>query len=211
MKTLLTGRRIDPGVERVLFMLVANRALAPADHKSKLASLTWLHDVYLPGVSEFGDDPNICYRAMDWLLEIEDDLAEQVYWAVADLLDLEVDLLLFDTTSTYFETDRADPAPGEGAGPTAEQHLPDGGNDDGDDGDDEDGRTAGFRTFGKSKVLPSHCVASHSGVANSPGCSSSTWMRRPSRLPRRTCTAASSPRWTRCNTVCRATPRMAAA
>ena len=42
---------------------------------------------------------------MDWLLEIEEPLAEAVYWSVADLLDLdEVDLLFFDTTSTYFES-----------------------------------------------------------------------------------------------------------
>ncbi|MEX2431019.1 MAG: hypothetical protein WD645_03775 [Dehalococcoidia bacterium] len=117
---LLKGRRLDASAERVLFMLVANRALAPADHKSKLASLTWAWEVALPGVGALGDDPNVCYRAMDWLLEIEDELAESVYWATADLLDLEVDLLLFDTTSTYWETDRADPAPGEEQGPTTD-------------------------------------------------------------------------------------------
>ncbi len=76
--------------------LVANRALAPGDHKSKLASLTWLPSVSLPGVGDLGTDPNVCYRAMDFLLEVEDQLAESVYWATADLLDLEVDLLLFD-------------------------------------------------------------------------------------------------------------------
>ena len=45
---------------------------------------------------------------MDWLLEVEDELAEQVYFETADLLNLEVDLLFFDTTSTYFERDDAD-------------------------------------------------------------------------------------------------------
>jgi hypothetical protein len=33
---------------------------------------------------------------------------EAVFFAVADLLNLEVDLLFFDTTSTYFETETAD-------------------------------------------------------------------------------------------------------
>ena len=33
-------------------------------------------------------------------------LQERVFFAVASLLDLEVDLLFFDTTSTYWETDR---------------------------------------------------------------------------------------------------------
>ena len=31
-----------------------------------------------------------------------------MFFAVADLLNLEVDLLFFDTTSTYFETETAD-------------------------------------------------------------------------------------------------------
>ncbi len=35
-------------------------------------------------------------------------LARDVYAATADLLNLEVDLLFFDTTSTYFETDTCD-------------------------------------------------------------------------------------------------------
>ena len=45
---------------------------------------------------------------MDWLLEVEDELCEAVYFATADLLNLEVDLLFFDTTSTYFERDEAE-------------------------------------------------------------------------------------------------------
>ena len=45
---------------------------------------------------------------MDWLLEVEGELAEQGYWATASLLNLEVDLLFFDATSTYFETEAAD-------------------------------------------------------------------------------------------------------
>ena len=123
LERLLAGRRLDPRVERVLFALVANRALEPL---SKLAGARWVREaVAIPGLDDVDEDT--CYRAMDWLLEIEDDLATAVYWSVADLLDLEVDLLFFDTTSTYFESD-------------------------GDDVTAEDGeRTVGFRTFGHSK------------------------------------------------------------
>jgi hypothetical protein len=142
VKKLLTGRRLDPAVERVLFMLVANRALAPEDHKSKLASLVWLRSVQLPGVGELGDDPNLCYRAMDFLLEVEDQLAESVYWATADLLDLEVDLLLFDTTSTYWQIEREDPVPDDGQHPEPEPDTA---------VHDEPERTAGFRSRGASK------------------------------------------------------------
>jgi hypothetical protein len=45
---------------------------------------------------------------MDYLLTIEPQLAEEAYRRVTDLLNLEVDLLFFDTTSTYFETGEAD-------------------------------------------------------------------------------------------------------
>jgi Transposase DDE domain len=123
LERLLAGRRLDPRVERVLFALVANRALEPV---SKLAGARWVREaVAIPGLDDVDEDT--CYRAMDWLLEIEDELATAVYWSVADLLDLEVDLLFFDTTSTYFESD-------------------------GDDSTAEDGeRTVGFRTFGHSK------------------------------------------------------------
>lgn len=42
---------------------------------------------------------------MDWLLKAEPVLAMEVYASAADLLNLEVDLLFFDTTSTYFQTE----------------------------------------------------------------------------------------------------------
>jgi len=110
MARLLRGRRLDPAAERALFAMVANRALAPS---SKLSCAAWVSErVTIPGLDLLTDDQ--CYRAMDWLTEIEAELAEQVYWATANLLNLEVDLLFFDTTSTYFETDAADP-PSEGA------------------------------------------------------------------------------------------------
>ncbi len=105
---LLAERRLDPRAERLLFAMVANRALAAS---SKLACCEWLAgDVAIPGlaVDAVGEDPQPLYRAMDWLLEIEAQLAEQVYWATADLLNLVVDLLFFDTTSTYFERDEPD-------------------------------------------------------------------------------------------------------
>ena len=104
MTRLLTGRKRDPRTERVLFALVANRALAPG---SKLAAAGWVNRrAHIDGLPETTDDA--CYRAMDWLLDIAPDLEREVFWQVATLLDHEVDLLFFDTTSTYFETDEPD-------------------------------------------------------------------------------------------------------
>ena len=42
---------------------------------------------------------------MDWLLEIKQSLEQEVLHQVANLLDLDVDLLFLDITSTYFELD----------------------------------------------------------------------------------------------------------
>ncbi len=146
MAKLLTGRRLDPRAERVLFGLVANRALAPS---SKLAAATWIsHDVHIDGLPATSDDA--CYRAMDWLHEVTPALEREVFWQLASLLDLEVDLLFFDTTSSYFELDEPDePVARDERGQVLPQTQTETGDGDGDG--DGDGKLAGFRSYGKSK------------------------------------------------------------
>lgn len=135
--TALVGRRVEADrVERILFALTAGRALKPS---SKLAATDWIaHDVHIDGLGEVVDEA--CYRAMDVLAEIEKTLAKEVYHQVADLLNLEVDLLFFDTTSTYFQTGLADD-------PVARDEH--GRLRDGEPTDPV--RDVGFRTHGKSK------------------------------------------------------------
>src|SRR6266498_4172199 len=142
MVKLLSGRRLDPRVERVLFGLVANRALAPS---SKLAAAAWItHDVAIDGLPRTSDDA--CYRAMDWLLEITDALEREVFWQVATLLDLEVDLLFFDTTSTYFQLDEPDePVARDERGRALPEPSDTGA------GEGEGATKAGFGSYGKSK------------------------------------------------------------
>jgi hypothetical protein len=148
LRRLAAGTRRDPVVERVLFALVANRALAPS---SKLAATSWVaHDVHIPGLAAVSDDA--CYRAMDWLIAVEDKLARGVFDQVAHLLNLEVDLIFFDTTSTYFETEQPDePVWRDQHGRVVDPD--DGtGNDGGNDESPEGATTqAGFRSHGKSK------------------------------------------------------------
>ncbi len=103
LRQVLGARRFTTDVERVLFALVANRALDPA---SKLAAAEWVcEDAAVPRLT--GMDEDQAYRAMDLLVEADAQarVQEAVFFAVADLLNLEVDLLFFDTTSTYFERD----------------------------------------------------------------------------------------------------------
>ena len=131
-------RRLDSAVlERTLFALVANRALAPS---SKLAATGWVAgDVHIEGLDQVSDDA--CYRAMDELHAMEGDFGKKVHDNLAHLLNLEVDLLFFDTTSTYFETGDADEAL-----PRDEK-----GRRTGADGDGGAADAAGFRSHGKSK------------------------------------------------------------
>jgi hypothetical protein len=108
---LLGTRRFGTDVERVLFALVCNRAVDPM---SKLGAAEWAsQDAAIPRLAGMDDDQ--AYRAMDLLVtaDAEARVQEAVFFAAAHLLNLEVDLLFFDTTSTYFERD--DPEIGQGA------------------------------------------------------------------------------------------------
>jgi Transposase DDE domain len=150
IRSLLVTRRIDEvAAERVIFALVANRALAPS---SKLAATGWIAaDVAIDGLECIGEDA--CYRAMDALLDVEEALARRVYDQVADLLNLEVDLLFFDTTSTYFELDEPDaPVARDERGRVLDTESTAAGEADGSQGSEHDGsKPAGFRSYGKSK------------------------------------------------------------
>jgi transposase len=100
------GRRFTTNMERVLFALVANRAVTPM---SKLSAAEWVcEDALISGLPVMDEDQ--AYRAMDLLVDADTEgkVQEAVFFAVANLLNLEVDLLFFDTTSTYFERDSED-------------------------------------------------------------------------------------------------------
>jgi len=109
----LWGRRkFRYSPERLLFALVAARALAPS---SKLAMEEWVaKDVVLPGLQAV--EVHDLYQVMDLVLEAEPALQRQVFADTADLLSLEVDLLFFDTTNVYFCRDEPDRGPDGGKG-----------------------------------------------------------------------------------------------
>ena len=135
LKRLAGEREFGVDVERLLFALVAQRALAPG---SKLAAEAWVNDVaHIDGLPEV--EVQQLYRAMDFLLEAHDDIQREVFWGVKNLFNLEVDLIFVDTTSTYFEIEGED-------------------EDEADDADDVEGdeaadteATAGLRRRGYSK------------------------------------------------------------
>ena len=98
-------REFTTPVQEAIFAMVANRALDPS---SKLAIEQWAADeVYLGHEQRF--QVQHFYRAMDFLLTHADEIQEEVFWSTANLLNLTVDLIFFDTTNTYFQSEE----PGE--------------------------------------------------------------------------------------------------
>jgi Transposase DDE domain len=103
-------RRFDFPVERALFAMVANRACAPV---SKLYCFSqWLaEDVRIEQTAAL--ELQHLYRAMDFLEAEKAAIERAIYFRVADLLNLDVDLIFYDTTSVHFEVDDED----RGVGP----------------------------------------------------------------------------------------------
>jgi len=100
----LKGRDFIFAVEWAVFAMVANRALAP---DSKRGVEDWVSEDVALGNPEPISLQHL-YRAMDFLLEHEESIQKEVFFATADLLNLEVDLLFFDTTTTYAECEEED-------------------------------------------------------------------------------------------------------
>ena len=80
-----------------------NRCLAP---QSKLGCYEHrLEEIYWRGPAI---ELQHLYRAMDFLHEHKEKIEESLYWRLADLLSLDVDLVFYDTTSVHFEIEEED-------------------------------------------------------------------------------------------------------
>jgi hypothetical protein len=106
----VTHRKLDFSVERALFAMVANRACAPS---SKLYCYEqWLReDVRIVGTETLA--LHHLYRAMDVLEAHKEAIEHDLYFRLADLLTLDVDLIFYDTTSLHFEINDADQGVGD--------------------------------------------------------------------------------------------------
>jgi hypothetical protein len=101
LRRVAAGRRVEgSAVERVLFALVAQRALEPG---SKLAATRW---AAIADCAGFSDDS--AYAAMDFLLDALPEIAAQIFASVAHLLNLDVDIVFVDSP--------ANPVSGSAAG-----------------------------------------------------------------------------------------------
>jgi len=90
--------------ERALLAMVANRLCGP---ESKLGVWDrWLSKVYLPSCAGLKLDH--MYEAMDLLHEHSAEVEENVFFHTANLFNLEVDLIFYDTTTASFSIDMED-------------------------------------------------------------------------------------------------------
>jgi len=146
IKRLLKSRGYEIPIERALFAMVANRALSPS---SKLSCEKWIkEEAWIPSLEDIS--VHQLYRSMDFLAENHEEIQKDLFFSVGTVINLEVDLLYFDTTSTYFEievpdeieTDKEDKPEGEAV-------------DSSKDKDDKDGqnskKSSGSRQYGHSK------------------------------------------------------------
>jgi transposase len=90
--------------ERALLAMTANRLCEPS---SKLGVWDrWLKKVYLPSCQELKLAQ--MYEAMDLLQVHSQQVEEAIFFQTASLLDLEVDLVFYDTTTVAFSVDTGD-------------------------------------------------------------------------------------------------------
>jgi transposase len=90
--------------ERALLAMTANRLCEP---ESKLGVWErWLKKVYLPSCQELKRAQ--MYEAMDLLQAHSQQVEEAIFFQTASLLDLEVDLVFYDTTTVGFAIDNED-------------------------------------------------------------------------------------------------------
>lgn len=91
--------------ERALFLMVANRCLSPC---SKLYCWEqWLREeVFLPSAQDL--ELHHLYLAMDFFEKHKAVVEKAIYFKMADLMNADVDLIFYDTTSLHFEVEEED-------------------------------------------------------------------------------------------------------
>jgi transposase len=90
--------------ERALFAMVANRLCEP--HSKLGVWERWLPEAYLPSCWDLKLEQ--FYGAMDLLAEHAEEVEEMVFFRTADLFNVEVDLIFYDTTTAEFCIDFED-------------------------------------------------------------------------------------------------------
>lgn len=104
LRTICKKDNVRAPYERALLAMVANRLCEP---ESKLGTwLRWLPTVYMPSCKDLKLDH--MYEAMDLLYAHAPEVEEHVFFQTANLFNLKVDLIFYDTTTASFAIDQED-------------------------------------------------------------------------------------------------------
>jgi transposase len=99
LRRSLRKRRFTSPVTEAIAAMVVNRLLEPM---SKLAVDEWVReDVYFPGSEKL--ELQHYYRGLDFLEDCKDEVEDELFWTTRDLFNRRVDVVFYDTTSTYVE------------------------------------------------------------------------------------------------------------
>ena len=79
--------------------MVFNRLLDP---HSKLGVCDWVKTQAIPEVTAREIPLHHYYRSLDYLMRHKESLEETIFWKVADLFTLDLSLVFYDLTSSYF-------------------------------------------------------------------------------------------------------------
>ena len=110
-RDICKARHYKVPYERALLAMVANRLCEP---ESKLGVWDrWLQKVYMPSCDSLKLEN--MYEAMDLLYEHAEEVEKQIFNQTANLFNLQVDLIFYDTTTASFSIDYEDEEDSEDA------------------------------------------------------------------------------------------------
>ncbi|GBF35440.1 mobile element protein [Desulfocucumis palustris] len=98
LKSHFSKAHVSFHLAEAVYAMVLNRI---SDPLSKRGVIQWIDAVYHPSFLELL--PNHFYRSLDLLSENKDSIELDLFERTKNLFDLEVDMVFWDTTSTYFE------------------------------------------------------------------------------------------------------------
>ena len=105
LREQLLAAKIKQPFERALFAMVANRALQP--YSKLFCHEQWVpEEVFLPSASAL--QLHHLYFGLTFLEENKEAIERAVYFRMADLMNADVDLIFYDTTSLHCEIDEED-------------------------------------------------------------------------------------------------------
>lgn len=106
IRSQLKRRNFESPIAMAILAMVINRLMEPSSKHAMVMS-DWLEeDIYLPD-SE-GIRLHHLYRGLDFLEECKEELEEELFWQSRNLFNRKLDMVFYDTTSTYVEGEGED-------------------------------------------------------------------------------------------------------